>query len=279
MSSKLGGPENVALLSRGYKRKSKGFKWVESGADWNLYGDEPALLKSLHPLNPIAVCKDRLKGVKMIKETQPGVKVVILDDGLQHRSLIPHFSMAIVDSHRPLKDQTFLPAGVLRDFKSRLNNFDSIVISRASHSLKDELEAQGMVARSNVFTSLMQDEPVEVDGRPRILAVSGIAEPQRFMDSLASKWSVVRRKTYPDHHEFTEKEVKDWLASIRNEKLDGIVTTSKDAVRIRPLIEHIPEIKLNSICIGVRWNNEEELKEMVEEWLQFTIFESPKTKN
>lgn len=279
MSIKLGGPENVALLSRGYKRKSKGFKWVESGADWNLYGDEPSLLKSLHPLNPIAVCENRLKGVKMIKEIQPDVKVVILDDGLQHRSLIPDFSMAIVDSHRPLKDQTLLPAGVLRDFKSRVKTFDSIVISRASHSLKDELEAQGMVARSNVFTSFMKDEPLEVDGRPRILAVSGIAEPQRFMESLASKWSVERKETYPDHHEFTEKEVKGWLASIRNEKLDGIVTTSKDAVRMRPLIKHIPEIKLYSICIGVRWNNEEELNEMVDEWLQFTIFESPKTKN
>ena len=279
MSKKLGGPENVALLSRGYKRKSRGFKWVESGADWKEFGDEPALLKSLHPLNPIAVCEDRLKGVEKIKETHPQVKMVILDDGLQHRALKPHFSMAIIDSHRPLKDQTLLPAGVLRDFKSRLNTFDSIVISRASKSLKDELESQGLVASSHVFASLMQDEHLEVDGRPRILAVSGIAEPQRFMESLASKWSVVRRETYPDHYEFTEKEVKGWLASIRNEKLDGIVTTSKDAVRIRPLIEHIPEIKLYSICIGVRWNNEEELKQMVDEWLQCTIFESPKTKN
>ena len=279
LSDMLGGPEKVALLSRGYKRKSRGFVLVESDGDWTTYGDEPALLKSLNPLNPIAVCEDRLKGVELIKKAKPEVEIVILDDGLQHRALQPHFSMAIVDSHRPLKDQTLLPAGKLRDLKSRLRGFDCIIISRASQSLESEIESQGLNKTQPVFLSEMKDEPYEVHGKPRILTVCGIAEPQRFMESLASKWSVVRRETFPDHYEFTEKEVKGWLASIRNEKLDGIVTTSKDAVRIRPLISNIPEIKLHPICIGVKWQNEQELKEMIQRWLQFTIFEPPKTNN
>ena len=278
-SEMLGGPEKVALLSRGYGRKSRGFTWVDADGDWRNYGDEPALLKSLHPQNPVAVCEDRLKGIEQIKKAQPEVKVVILDDGLQHRALKPHFSMAIIDSHRPIKSETLLPAGKLRDLKSRLKGFDSLVISRSSKSLESEIESQGIAQTKPVFLSEMKDEAYETQGKPRILAVCGIAEPQRFMESLASKWSVVRRETYPDHFEFSEKEVKGWLASIRNEKLDGIVTTSKDAVRIRPLISEIPEIKLHPICIGVKWQNEQELKDMMQRWLQFTIFESPKTNN
>ena len=279
LSEMLGGPEKVALLSRGYKRKSSGFKWVEKESDWREFGDEPMLLKNLNPLNPIAVCADRLKGVRMIKNAKPDVQVVILDDGLQHRALKPHFALGIVDSHRPLKGETLLPGGALRDLKSRIDKFDAIVISRASKPLDEELKSQGLTTDHRVFISHMKDEPYELQGKPRMLAVSGIAEPQRFMKSLASKWSVVRREAHPDHYEFTEKEVKGWLASIRNEKLEGIVTTSKDAVRIRPLIDNHPEIKLHSICIGVKWSDEEYLKNVVNEWVQFTIFGPSKTNN
>ncbi len=278
-SKMLGGTEKVALLSRGYKRKSSGFIWVESDGNWENYGDEPALLKSIHTLNPVAVCENRLKGVEMIKEALPDVQVVILDDGLQHRALIPHFSMAIIDSHRPINEESLLPGGELRDLKSRLSTYDSIVISRTSKSRNEEIEAQGLKLDEgqSVFTSKMQNESVNPEGKPRVLAVCGIAHPERFMDGLVYNWSIVRRETYPDHFEYSEKEIKGWLASIRNEKLDGIVTTAKDAVKIRPLIADYPEIKLHTISIEVKWQNEEELKELVLGWLQFTIFEPPKT--
>ena len=279
ISEILGGPEKVALLSRGYKRKSRGFKWVEQESCWKEFGDEPMLLKSLNPHNPIAVCADRLEGVRRIKNSNPDIQVVILDDGLQHRALKPHFSLCIVDSHRSLKGETMLPRGGLRDLKSRLDEFDAIVISRASQSLDEELNSQGLNANHKVFISQMKDKPYEIQGKPRVLAICGIAEPNRFLESLSSKWTVVRRELYSDHYEFTEKEVKGWLASIRNEKLDGLVTTSKDAVRIKPLIANHPEIKLHSICIDVKWSDEEDLKKMVYEWLQFTIFGPTKINN
>ena len=118
----------------------------------------------------------------------------------------------------------------------------------------------------------MKDAILPHFGKPRILAISGIAEPERFMDRLAKEYSVVRRETYSDHYEYTEKDVQGWLASIRNEKLDSIVTTSKDAVRIRPLIEKHPEIVLKSICIEVVWHNEGAVEAWVDEWLESPIF-------
>ncbi len=276
LSEKLGGPKKVALLSRGYKRTSKGFCWVETDGDWRKYGDEPALLKTLNSSNPIAVCEDRISGIKQIKQERPEVMIVILDDGLQHRKLLPTKSVFILDSDRPLKNDVLLPAGNLRDLKSRLKTADLIVIARSKQGLKEEVLKQGGSIKEGtpVLTSYMQEKDVEstIEGKPRILAICGIAEPERFMDSLTPKWSVVRRESYSDHYIYSKKDVEGWLASIRNEKLDGIVTTSKDAVRIKPLIANRPEIKMHSICIGVKWNDEEAVQQWIDQWLETTIF-------
>ncbi len=254
-------------------RRTSGLVWVDADGDWRDVGDEPALLKSLNPLNPMAVCENRRQGVKAIAEKHPEVEVVVLDDGLQHRSLIPHKSVVILDSDRPLSDEALLPAGNLRDFKSRLKGFNAIIISRSSENLHQEMEKQGIPSNIQpVFSSQMKDATLPHSGKPRILAISGIAEPERFMDRLAKEYSVVRRETYSDHYEYTEKDVQGWLASIRNEKLDSIVTTSKDAVKIRPLIEKHPEIVLKSICIEVVWHNEGAVEAWVDEWLESPIF-------
>lgn len=273
-SAKLGGEKHVALLSRGYKRNSKGFLAVETDTDWKLVGDEPALLKAKHPQNPIFVCENRLQGISAIKSQYPDVKLVILDDGLQHRSLIPHKSFLILDSNRPLKDSRLIPTGKLRDLKGRLEKFDAICIARSSEDVELEIEKQGITdVSSPVFLSSMVNEShTPPTNKPRVIAISGIAEPGRFMDSLNKHWSVVRQESFPDHYEFTDKNVKSWLAKIRNEKLDALVTTTKDAVRIRPLIEGYNEIKLIDIGIGVEWENPNAIEAWVDEWLESPIF-------
>lgn len=273
-SQKLGDEKHVALLSRGYKRNSKGFMVVEADTDWRLVGDEPSLLKAKHPQNPILVCENRLQGISGIKAHFPDVKLVILDDGLQHRSLIPHRSLLILDSNRPLKDAKLLPAGKLRDLKSRVNSFDGICIARSTSTLEEEVNIQGIEnVDSPVFLSQMTNESdAEPKNKPRVIAVSGIAEPRRFMESLNKQWSVVRQESYPDHYEFSEKNAKSWLASIRNEKLEALVTTTKDAVRIRPLLERHPEVTIIAIGIGVSWQNPESLEAWVDEWLESPIF-------
>ena len=113
---------------------------VEIDTDWRLVGDEPSLLKAKHPQNPIFVCENRLQGISEIKAQYPDVKLVILDDGLQHRRLVPHKSFLILDSSRPLKDARLLPTGKLRDLKSRFGSFDAICIARSSDDTETEIE-------------------------------------------------------------------------------------------------------------------------------------------
>jgi len=280
LSKKLGGPQHVALLSRGYGRNTKGFRWVLEDSDWSDVGDEPSLLKSLHPLHSIAVCEDRVLGIARIAKEKPEVKVVVLDDGLQHRALKPDLSVLLIDSERPLSMSSLLPGGDLRDLKSRASKFDVWIYTRCPSN--DTLPKRSKNASpQHVFSTYMSSSSkalstVKKDSfkseKPRVLAVSGIASPERFIDGLLDSWTVVRRQSYPDHYQFKSKDISDWVTCVRSEKLDGIVTTAKDAERIKPYTSALKGIPLVVIPIEVKWHKKEALEKRVDEWLQSTIF-------
>ncbi|HIK67121.1 MAG TPA: tetraacyldisaccharide 4'-kinase [Flavobacteriales bacterium] len=267
-AKRLGGAENVALLSRGYGRKSKGFRWVSEDKDWREFGDEPFLLKQLNPEHPIAVSENRLKGVERIKKERPNVKLVILDDGLQHRALIPHKSIVLLDSHRPINTEALIPGGSLRDLKSRIKKFDAVVYSRS----RDNRKTNKSTFSSEMITTGLDIHPPINSAKSRVLAISGIAEPEQFLESLALKWDIIRRHSYPDHYEFKKEDIENWLAYVRSDDLDGIVTTAKDAVRLKQFSETLKGIQVISIPIEVKWHNEIALNALVDEWVESTIF-------
>jgi len=267
-AKRLGGAENVALLSRGYGRKSKGFRWVNEDQDWREFGDEPFLLKQLNPKHPIAVSENRLKGVERIKKERPNVKLVILDDGLQHRALIPHKSIVLLDSHRPINTEALIPGGSLRDLKSRIKKFDVVVYSKSS----DNRKTNKSTFSSEMITTGLDIHPPINSAKSRVLAISGIAEPEQFLESLALKWDIIRKHSYPDHYEFKKEDIENWVAYVRSDDLDGIVTTAKDAVRLKQFSETLKGIQVISIPIEVKWHNEIALNAMVDEWVESTIF-------
>jgi len=267
-AKRLGGAENVALLSRGYGRKSKGFRWVSVNEDWREFGDEPFLLKQLNPKHPIAVSENRLKGVERIKKERPNVKLVILDDGLQHRALIPHKSIVLLDSHRPINTESLIPGGSLRDLKSRIKKFDAVVYTRSN----DNRKTSKSIFSSEMITTGLDIHPLINSAKSRVLAISGIAEPEQFLESLALKWDIIRRHSYPDHYEFKKEDIENWVAYVRSDDLDGIVTTAKDAVRLKQFSETLKGIQVISIPIEVKWHNEIALNAMVDEWVESTIF-------
>lgn len=267
-AKRLGGAKNVALLCRGYGRKSQGFRWVSENDDWQEFGDEPFLLKQLHPEHPIAVSENRLKGVERIKKEMPNVKLVILDDGLQHRALIPHKSIVLLDSHRPIKTEALIPGGSLRDLKSRIKKFDAVVYSRSS----DNIKSGTSIFSSEMITKGLDTQSQINSGKSRVLAISGIADPERFMESLDLKWDVVRRHSYPDHYEFKQEDIETWADYVKADDLDGIVTTAKDAVRLKQFSETLKGTKVIIIPIEVKWHNEIALNALVDEWVESTIF-------
>jgi len=267
-AKRLDGEENVALLSRGYGRRSQGFKWVNENEDWREFGDEPFLLKQLNPNHPIAVSENRLKGIEQIKKDKPHVRVVILDDGLQHRSLIPHKSIVLIDSLRPLNTEALIPGGSLRDLKSRICKFDAVVYSRSS----DHIKTNKSTFSSEMIVKESSETIPKNNTKSRILAISGIAEPGQFIDSLALKWDVVKRYSYPDHYEFKKEDIEKWVACVRYDELEGIVTTAKDSIRLKQFSETLKGIQVISIPIEVKWHHEIAFNTMVDEWVESTIF-------
>jgi tetraacyldisaccharide 4'-kinase len=280
LADKLGGEKHVALLSRGYGRTKKGFRWVLKDSEWSEVGDEPSLLKSLHPLHYVAVCEDRIQGIERIAKEKPEVKVVVLDDGLQHRALIPDLSVLLIDSERPLKHSSLLPGGDLRDLKCRSDKFDVLIYTRCPLAYTPPKHITNTLPE-NIFSTYMSSSSKSLKNykknsfkseKPRVLAVSGIASPERFIDELLNSWTVVRRQSYPDHYKFKSKDISDWVTCIRSEKLDAIVTTSKDAVRIKPYTKELKGIPLIVIPIEVKWHEKEALEKCVDKWLQSPIF-------
>ena len=107
----------VAALSRGYKRKSQGFRLVDTSSMVEEVGDEPLQMKRKYPGVTISVCENRVQGVDALLEANPAPDVVVLDDAFQHRRITPGLNILLIDYNKPIKDDYLLPLGRLRESK------------------------------------------------------------------------------------------------------------------------------------------------------------------
>lgn len=147
------GFRNIALLSRGYKRKSKGFQQVTYDGAASFYGDEPLQIKKKFPSVTVAVHKNRIKGCRylcnpsLLENTRAGKKcldkdfypsdLIVLDDALQYRKLKPAYSIMLVDYNRPVTRDMLLPFGRLRDLPYRITKADVIIITKCPAFLEN----------------------------------------------------------------------------------------------------------------------------------------------
>ncbi|MBO4916945.1 MAG: tetraacyldisaccharide 4'-kinase [Bacteroidales bacterium] len=152
------GFRNVAVLSRGYKRKSKRFQQVMPGDSATVYGDEPVQIKKKFPAVTVAVDKDRIEGCDFLcnpeklqtskkarkcvhKEMEPA-ELIVLDDAFQYRKLKAAYNIVLVDYNRPLNKDMLLPLGRLRDLPSRLRAADAVIVTKCPHYMEDEEKAE-----------------------------------------------------------------------------------------------------------------------------------------
>ena len=259
LAQELAKTKRVAILSRGYKRKTRGFRWVNSNDDPSLAGDEPLEIKSLLPNIPVAVDSDRLRGVDRIKkELDYEPDFVILDDGFQHRSLIPHYSIILSHAEKPYYSDYLMPAGRLREATSSVKRADSLIITNTTagnhQEGKDILSLYKLGKGQNLFTSsfiysdlmplnekAMNIRPEEADS---LMLVTGIAQPDSLIKQWESRIPLVIM-SYSDHHIYSEEEI-NFIVS-RFEEMTGsnkiLITTGKDAVKLK-LFPQICDIAL-----------------------------------
>lgn len=262
----------VATLSRGYRRKSKGFRMVEISSEVQEAGDEPLQVKRKFPEVQVAVCENRVTGVERLLSENPPPDVVILDDAFQHRRITPGINILLIDYNRPLKEDLLLPAGRLRERESQVRRANIIIITKCPSEITPitrrimEKEVNLFPYQDLYFTTLVYGQllPVFPEGKPMdlfsntremgVLVVTGIAAPETIVDHLSSVSSEIDTAIFPDHHYFTAKDIQ--LIMHKFEKLASpkkiIVTTEKDTMRFRDVIE-LPE-KLRSVlyCLPVQ---------------------------
>ena len=271
----------VATLSRGYGRRTKGFKLAETSSTYNDLGDEPLLYFKKFPGIQVAVDEDRVDGVTHLLWEQ-GVEVVLLDDAFQHRSISAGLNILLTEYQRLYMDDYLFPAGTLRDVRSAAKRADIIVISKAPKDLSKE-EQQQITNKLNtsenqkVYFSYLEHaalqplnevakafSPEEADSA---FAFCGIGNPKPFVEELKKRYHAVDFLPFGDHHAYKEKDMKavlNWF-----EKLDGekkiIVTTEKDAARLTnsPYFCQFERIPLYDLPVTVRFHEEEKFNEEI----------------
>lgn len=246
---------NIAVLSRGYKRKTKGFIVANSKSTPDIVGDEPLqIYQKFGSRVKVAVCESRRKGIEQLLEAYPNLQLIVLDDAFQHRYVKPKVSVLLMDYNRPIYEDKMLPLGRLRENAHQINRADFVVVTKCP---EDTPPIQYRITSKNLnlmpfqklffsryrYGGLMpvfpDDAPFaanlsSLDEKDSVLLVSGIAHPRYFVRHFKNYPFHVRVMHFPDHHDFARKDLNLILQKFKSMKgrRKIIVTTEKDAVRL-----------------------------------------------
>ena len=241
----------VAVLSRGYKRRTRGFVIADDNATAKTIGDEPLQMKRKYGDDiTVAVDRKRCHGIRQLTSDEDGIDVILLDDAFQHRYVKPGVNILLVDYHRLIIYDKLLPAGRLREPLSGKNRADIVIVTKCPHDLKP-MEFRVITKAMNLypfqrlfFTCLEYKNITPVFGSGEqsldsigkdchILLLTGIASPQQMIEDLSPRCPHITPLTFGDHHTFTSSDVariNNEFAALPHPKM--IITTEKDATRL-----------------------------------------------
>lgn len=266
----------IATLSRGYKRKSKGYLLADETSTSYQIGDEPMQIKRKFPDILVSVDKKRVNGVKNLLKSEHGnnLDAVLLDDAFQHRSIKAGLSVLLIDYNRPITRDYIMPYGRLRESANEKDRANIIIVSKSPENMTPidrriiVKELDLLPFQSLYFTSLDYGnlEPVFKDDAINIindewakenfsiLLVTGIANPKPLKEYLETFSDNVEEVQFPDHYSFATKDLE--MIQSKFEKLEGenkiMVTTEKDATRFYDMDINQESIKKHLFFIPLR---------------------------
>ncbi|MFR9503291.1 MAG: tetraacyldisaccharide 4'-kinase [Rikenellaceae bacterium] len=238
---------NVAILSRGYGRRTKGYLEVCDTSHYRDVGDEPLQIKLKFPEAVVVVCEKRVDGIKRIQQEHPEVNLIIMDDGFQHRSVEAKVNIITIDATRPVKDDKMLPAGSLRDVPEALGRAHYFIVSKCPYTMTPidkRLMRKTLInfAYQKLFFTrytnyrpeplFPQDATEEISNQHKVIAVSGLGNALPFIESIDNNFNLVDQITYNDHHVYRMRDLKEMSALLDQHPDSVIITTEKDAVKL-----------------------------------------------
>jgi tetraacyldisaccharide 4'-kinase len=250
----------VATLSRGYKRKTKGFAIADENTTPIDIGDEPMQFYKKFPEIVVAVAEERIVGIPQLLHAKTATQVIILDDAFQHREVKAGLNILLTEYHDLYTRDFLLPAGDLRDVQSSSKRADIIIVSKCiSHLGEDEKqkiikELRPAKTQKVYFTKIEYACPYHLfskkekflEPKDNILLVCGIANPKPLKEMLSSYSSTYEMLLFKDHHIFSV----DDLAEIKKQfsKIESpdkiILTTEKDGVRLAKFESELKDLPI-----------------------------------
>lgn len=268
--------KNVAILSRGYGRSTKGLLEVTIEHTADSCGDEPLQYKSkFEEKTVVVVSEDRQKGVEYILEKYPQTDVILLDDAFQHRKVKCGVNLLITPYAAPFSKDFVLPAGNLREFRLGRKRADSIIVSKCPTNLSQEQISTlakslkfdtGRICFSSInYDSIVSLKNEDFDSFDKALVVTGIGNPKPFVHRVAQSKEVAHLN-FGDHHAFNSSDIKQIHQKIDTfaNGLCAVITTEKDYMRLK-------NEKLNAFSHGtwfywpirINMREEEKLKQYI----------------
>lgn len=229
----------VVVISRGYKRKSKGFRRVSESDTALSVGDEPfQLYQQFKSKVTIAVDADRLNAIKQLLKIET-LEAVILDDAFQHRRIRASLNLLLTTYQRPFYADHYLPLGRLRDHKNQLKRADLVLVTKCPQQM-GRAEAEAIRLRINkrcskeVFFACSRYSEQFLSQLPllvnqRIALITGLADTEQLREDLLGLGLTFDLYEKPDHHHYTDSD----LSALRGYAY--VLTTSKDEVKLAPL--------------------------------------------
>ena len=263
----------VAVLSRGYKRKSNGFLQADENATVRDIGDEPFQMKTKFPDITIAVDNKRTRGITQLtsgdQDSQPDV--ILLDDAFQHRYVKPGINIMLVDYHRLIIYDKLLPSGRLREPVKSKDRADIVIITKCPTDMKPMeyrviTKAMSLYPYQQLFFSTHEYEPlrpafqnnkanrnIQSLQNHHVLLLSGIASPEQMFIDLQERAGQITPLSFSDHHNFSKKDImqiNEVFAGLPSPKV--IITTEKDETRLLNTEGLSDEVKRSLYVLPVR---------------------------
>ncbi len=277
----------VATLSRGYKRKTRGYALANERSDALEIGDEPMQFKLKFPGVPVAVGEERIDAISQLLHDKPDIQSIILDDAFQHRMIKAGMNILLTDYRNLFTRDFYLPTGDLRDLKSSYKRAEVIVVTKCDPGIEDKekneiigeikpLSDQQVFFTANKYGELYhiikKNETIRLIADIDVLLVTGIANPQHLKDLLQEHSETYSMLHYPDHHIFTIDDWKD--IKKRFDKIESeqkiILTTEKDAVRLAKFGEQLKDVPIYVIPLEHHFlfNEEEKFLTIIRSYIK-----------
>lgn len=264
LAGQLKRDHRIAVLSRGYKRRTKSFFLADSGSAVKEIGDESRQIKSRFPDLVVAVDNKRVHGIERLMKDFPDLDAVILDDAFQHRSVHPGLSIVLVDHERPVFRDYLLPLGNLRECRRNINRADLVVVTKCPPDMNAE-QRESFAAKLHLhrgqpvfFTRYAYGNPLPVfenethaielhkekKDNPVVFLVTGIADSSPLKKHLDQVLTIGGEMRFADHHFYSTADIrtleKRFLELRAERKI--ILTTEKDATKLRELAGEFQKI-------------------------------------